>query len=50
MGGYTVTRLVGNLFTTGLQMLITRGTKRVVFHQLQTDHQNRIQLCQPAAA
>lgn len=50
MGGYTVPRLVGHLFTPVLQMLISSGTKRVVFHRLHTYHQNRIQPCQPAAA
>jgi transposase len=43
-------RIASGASTTEALRCLKRRLARVVFHHLHTDHQNRIQPCQPAAA
>ena len=43
-------RIASGAFTTEALRCLKRRLARVVFHHLHTDHHNRIQPCQPAAA
>jgi transposase len=43
-------RMMSGDSTTEALRCLKRRLARVVFHHLHTDHQNRIQPCQPAAA